>query len=228
MTAQKQISMIVPVLNEDEFIAATLTSLQAFRKEGHELIVVDGGSDDDTVGHAHALADQVLTAPRGRASQMHAGAHLAHGDVLWFIHADSLPPPAADQLILRAINQTGALWGRFDVRLDDAHTIYRIIEFLMNTRSRMTGIATGDQGIFIRRETYVKVGGFPQIPLMEDIAISKRLRTLARPACIHPKLTTSVRRWQQRGLMRTVLLMWRLRLAYALGADPATLARRYR
>lgn len=224
----EMISVVVPAFNGATTIERTLGGLQAMRRAGHEVIVVDGASDDETLLRARPLADKVLSATRGRASQMNAGAHIAQGDVLWFLHADSLPPVDADQLILDALIKKDAVWGRFDVRLSGSGLIYRIIELMMNNRSRMSGIATGDQGIFITRNTFIQAGGFPDIPLMEDIALSKRLRAYGRPVCLRQKLITSSRRWDKRGVWRMVLMMWRLRLAYALGVNPQKLARLYR
>ena len=223
----KMISVIVPAFNEEAAIGRTLGGLQALRRAGHEIIVVDGLSDDETLLRAQPLANQVIQAPRGRASQMNAGARAALGDVLWFLHADCLPPPDADQLILDTLTKENKAWGRFDVRLSGSNCLYRVIEFMMNTRSCMTGIATGDQGIFVTRDLFTQVGGFPDMPLMEDIAISKRLRGHGRAACLRQKMIISSRRWERRGVWRTVLLMWRLRLAYAMGADPEKLARLY-
>ncbi len=224
----RMISVVVPVFNEATTIERTLGDLQALRRAGHEVIVVDGASDDETLVRALPLADEVLTAPRGRASQMNAGAQIARGDVLWFLHADCLPPMDADQLILNALKMKDAIWGRFDVSLSGSGFLYRTIEFMMNNRSRMSGIATGDQGIFVTRKMFTQAGGFPDIPLMEDITFSKRLRAYGRPVCLHSKLTTSSRRWERRGVWRTILMMWRLRLAYALGVNPQNLARLYR
>ncbi len=222
------ISVIVPTFNEATTIERTLGGLQALRRAGHEVIVVDGVSDDETLVRARPLADKVLGATRGRASQMNAGARIAQGDVLWFLHADCLSPMDVDNLILNALKKKDAVWGRFDVCLSGSGLLYRIIEFMMNSRSRITGIVTGDQGIFVTQNTFTQAGGFPDIPLMEDIAISKRLRAYGRPVCLQHKLTTSSRRWERRGVWHTILMMWRLRLAYALGVNPQKLARLYR
>ncbi len=222
------ISVVIPTFNEATTIERTLGGLQALRRAGHEVIVVDGASNDKTLLRARPLADQVLTAQCGRASQMNAGARIAQGDVLWFLHADCLPPTDADHLILNALKKKRAVWGHFDVCLSGSDFLYRIIELMMNLRSRLSGIATGDQGIFVTRDAFTQIGGFPDILLMEDIAISKRLRTYGRPICLRQKLTTSSRRWEKQGVWRTILMMWRLRLAYALGTNPEKLARLYR
>lgn len=220
-----KLSIVMPVLNEADAIEATLQALAPLRARGVEVIVADGGSCDGTLALARPLADRVLAAPRGRATQMNAGAAAAAGDALLFLHADTRLPDDADLLVLAALRD-GAEWGRFDVRFD-AGGAFALIAAMMNLRSRWTGIATGDQAMFMTRDAFARAGGFPPIALMEDIALSARLKRLARPVCLHARVTTAARRWRQHGTLRTVLLMWRLRLAYYLGADPAKLARRY-
>lgn len=221
-----KLSIIIPALNEVESIAATLTPLQPLRAQGHEVILCDGGSSDATVALAQPLVDLVVTSERGRAIQMNSGATMASGDVLLFLHADTQLPESAAALIEAALqNRT---WGRFDVRLSGGHWLLRIVESLMNRRSRLTGICTGDQAIFIRQGLFRAVGGFPEIPLMEDIAFSKALQPQSRPACITMPVITSSRRWEQHGILRTILLMWWLRLRYFCGADPQQLAEIYR
>ena len=221
------ISIIVPCLNEAEGVADTLAALAPLRSRGAEVIVVDGGSRDDTLARAAPLADRVLTAPGGRASQMNAGAARARGTILLFLHADSVLPPDADALIVEGLKRTRRSWGRFDVTISGRHRLLRVVETLMNLRSRLTGIATGDQGMFVTGTLFTAVGGFPEIALMEDIALSKRLKRFGAPLCLRHRITTSARRWEQRGVLRTILLMWGLRLAYWLGADPDKLALRY-
>ncbi len=220
-----RLSIIIPAVDDAERLAATLAALARLRRAGHEIVVVDGGSSDDTRGRARLLADRVLVAGRGRARQMKTGAAAASGDGLLFLHADSLLPGDAEAAIARALSVS--CWGRFDVRLWGREWSFRIIEAFMNLRSRVTGIATGDQAIFVERKTFERIGGYPDIPLMEDVAISRRLKTIARPACLRQRVVTSARRWRANGIARTVILMWRLRLAFALGADPRSLARRY-
>ena len=223
------ISIIIPVLNEAQSIAATLNCMQSMRKRGCQIILTDGGSQDNTIALAEPLVDSVLCATAGRSIQMNTGAAAANGDLLWFIHADTLLPPDTDVLLQNTLHDSAKEWGRFDILLSGDAPALRIIEQMMNWRSRLSGIATGDQGIFIRRETFERLGGFADIPLMEDIDICKRLRRAAgRPLCLSRKLTTSSRRWERRGILRTMVLMWRLRLAYWLGANPAKLARQYR
>jgi len=221
------LSIIIPCLNEAAGIVAALQALQPLRQRGAEVIVVDGGSSDDSITLATPLADRVLTAPRGRASQMNAGAALARGGVLLFLHADCALPHDADRLILDGLAASGRCWGRFDVSLAGAHPLLKLVAFMMNRRSRLTGIATGDQGMFVTRGLFAAAGGFPAIPLMEDIALSRILKSHGAPLCLSVRITASGRRWEERGVLRTIVLMWRLRLAYFLGADPAKLALRY-
>jgi len=222
-----RLSIVIPALDEARGIVATLTALQPLRSRGHEVIVVDGGSADATLDLARALADRVLTATGGRSGQMNAGARTAEGDTLLFLHADSALPVDADHAIMRACAK-GHRWGRFDVTIDGRAAILPLVAFMMNLRSRLTGIATGDQGIFVDKSLFADVGGYPGIPLMEDVALSKVLkRRGGRPACLASRIVTSGRRWERHGPWRTIVNMWRLRLAYALGADPEQLARRY-
>ncbi len=223
--ASPRLSIIIPSVDDAECLGTTLAALARLRRAGHEIIVVDGGSRDDSRRFARGFADRVLVAGRGRARQMNAGAAAANGDVLVFLHADSLLPGDAQAAIAHAL--TVSCWGRFDVRLWGREWSFRIIETFMNLRSRITGIATGDQAIFVEREVFAMVGGYPEIPLMEDVAISRLLKAIARPACLRQRVVTSARRWRANGIARTVILMWRLRLAFALGADPRSLAHRY-
>ncbi|MGZ5113715.1 MAG: TIGR04283 family arsenosugar biosynthesis glycosyltransferase [Usitatibacter sp.] len=220
------LSIIVPVLDEASSIEATLAAVQPWRARGIEVVVVDGGSRDATRDLARPLADRVIDAPRGRASQMNAGARAAAGGVLLFVHADTILPGAAADLVQR-MDASGREWGRFDVAIAGADPLLRLVARLMNARSRLTGIATGDQAMFVRRAAFEAVGGFPEIPLMEDVALSKKLRRRSAPLCLRERVLTSGRRWERHGALRTILLMWRLRLAYALGTDPHRLARRY-
>src|SRR5918993_1303034 len=222
----RTLSIIMPVLNEAEGIIAALERLAPLRRRGVEVIVVDGGSSDATVQLAGILADRVIGAPRGRASQMNAGAAIAAGEVLLFLHADTTLPQNAERLVLDALGKSGRVWGRFDVRIE-GRSFLAVVAMMMNIRSRLTGIATGDQAIFVRRTEFFAAGSFPDIALMEDIALSRRLKQFSRPFCIAQPVTTSGRRWEQLGVLRTILLMWRLRLAYFFGAEPGALARQY-
>lgn len=222
-----KLSIIMPVLNEGDGIAAALDALADLRTLGTELIVVDGGSRDATVEQAQLRADQVILAPRGRALQMNAGAEKASGDVLLFLHADTRLPAKADRVVLNGLDRSRRAWGRFEVKIDGRSPLLPVVAWLMGLRSRLTGIATGDQAIFVRREAFQAVGGFPAIALMEDIAMCKRLKRLGRPLCLRAYVTTSGRRWEKNGVLSTILLMWRLRFAYFFGADPKKLARQY-
>jgi rSAM/selenodomain-associated transferase 2 len=219
------LSIIVPVLDEAAIIVGALQALATFRARGAEVIVVDGGSRDRTAELARPHADRVISAERGRGAQMNAGAHVARADVLLFLHADTRLPPDADRLVLRALGAKA--WGRFDVRIEGRSPLLAGVAALMNWRSRLTGIATGDQAMFVSRKALAEAGGFPEIALMEDIALSQRLKRIARPVRLAARVVTSGRRWEQHGVVRTTVMMWRLRLAFFLGADPAALARRY-
>lgn len=219
----------MPVLNEAATLEPSLRKLQSWRAHGHEVIVVDGGSDDETmaIARGEGLADHVLQTERGRARQMNTGATVASGEVLVFLHADTELPPNAEQELTSAWRRGNVEWGRFDVRLAGTHPLLRVVEWMMNWRSRVSGIATGDQAIFVRRECFVASGGYADIPLMEDIELSRRLKKHSRPLALNARVVTSSRRWEQHGVIRTIVLMWWLRLAYALGADPQRLVRRY-
>ena len=221
------LSIIVPCLNEAEGIGGALAALAPLRARGAEVIVVDGVSSDGTVERAAPHADYVTSAPRGRAAQMNAGAARARGEILLFLHADTLLPEAADALVVDGLNRSRRGWGRFDVAISGGHPLLRVVAWLMNARSRLTGIATGDQAIFVTRSLFTAAGGYPDIALMEDIALCKRLKRYGSPLCVRHRLIASGRRWEKHGVVRTILLMWRLRLAYWLGADPRKLAIRY-
>lgn len=216
----ERLSVVVPTLNEARGIRAALEALAPLRALGHEVIVVDGGSTDGTAELAAGLCDRILTAPRGRASQMNAGARVARGEMLLFLHADTRLPPGAAALVLNS-----PLWGRFDVEIEGRHPLLRLVAWAMNLRSRLTGIATGDQAMFVRRDAFP---GFPEIALMEDVALSKVLKRRSPPACLRQKVLTSGRRWESHGVLRTIFLMWRLRLLYFVGVRPEALARKYR
>jgi len=222
-----KISIIIPVLNEAERIAETLESLAPYRNQGHEVIVVDGGSQDETLSAAQIHADKLLHSGIGRAVQMNHGINAAQGDILLFLHADTRLPHDAVAEIINAV-EDGYFWGRFNVRLSGDQFMLRIIERMMNLRSCITGIATGDQAIFVSSESVDIVGDYPRIPLMEDVVFSKRLRNLGWPACLSQQVITSSRRWEDRGILRTVLSMWRLRLLFFFGVSAEKLAQQYR
>jgi rSAM/selenodomain-associated transferase 2 len=222
-----RLSVIVPVLDEATAITATLLALAPLRERGHEVIVVDGGSRDATPALAAPLADAVLASPRGRARQMNAGAAAARGEVLLFLHADTALPDGAAGAIEKAL-AAGARWGRFDVRISGRSAMFPVIATLMNARSRLTGIATGDQAIWVDAALFRQLGGYADLPLMEDIELSRRLLAVSPPACSRERVLTSGRRWEQRGVWRTILLMWRLRWRYWRGTPAEALAQAYR
>lgn len=217
----------MPVLNECNNLRSQLPALQNWRTAGHELIVVDGGSGDDSAAIAREYADIVLESRPGRARQMNAGAQRASGDVLLFLHADTRLPPGAEHSVPHALADSRCHWGRFDVQLDGEEPMFRVIERMMNWRSRLTSVATGDQAIFVRRASFIAAGGFPDIPLMEDVSLSKTLRRISRPLNLQQRVITSSRRWQQHGITKTLVLMWWLRLLYVLGVSPQLLHQRY-
>ncbi len=224
------LAVIIPVVNEATSIQSALARLQSMRARGARVIVVDGGSTDTTAAIAEPYADRVLHSTRGRAQQMNVGAKAAinlGADVLLFLHADSALPDSADRLIDTALHTTGRVWGRFDVRIDGPRTL-SLVSAMMNLRSRLTGICTGDQAIFVSRSAFERLSGFAPIALMEDIEFSKRAKRLSRPATVSTRVVTSGRRWQRHGIWRTIVLMWRFRAAYFFGADPQRLAQRYR
>jgi rSAM/selenodomain-associated transferase 2 len=225
--AAPRLSIVLPALNEAAGIAATLQALAPLRAAGHEVIVVDGGSTDGTAELAAPLACRVVPSERGRARQMNAGAAAATREALLFLHADTQLPPHADAAIAVAL-QGGARWGRFDVHIEGRSRWLPVVARLMNWRSRLTGIATGDQALFIETVLFRDIGGYAPLPLMEDIELCSRLRRIARPACLRERVTTSGRRWDTRGAWRTIWLMWTLRWRYWRGISAEELARAYR
>jgi len=228
-----RLTVVIPALDEAAIIAATLQALAPLRGRGAEVIVVDGGSSDQTVALALPLADRVIVDARNRGAAMNAGAALGSGDVFIFLHADTTLPNNADALIAAALADRSSdrawrcCWGRFDLRIAGRHPLLALVARMINWRSRLTGIATGDQAIFVARKAFWSVGGFADFPLMEDIALSRKLKRLCRPLCIGAPAVTSGRRWDYHGLWHTIVLMWRLRLAYYFGAEPARLALAY-
>ena len=220
------ISIIIPVLNEEQSVKALLQQLQIYRQQGHEVIVVDGGSHDETVSISKPLADKVIMSESGRARQMNKGVAESTNEVLWFLHADTSIPENVIETIQESLNKYE--WGRFNIKLSGSNFLFRIIENMINIRSCLSCVATGDQGIFIKRNTFDSIGGYPEIPLMEDVALSKKLKTISQPACIKETLTTSSRRWEKKGIIKTILLMWYLRFLYWIGVTPAKLAKLYR
>ena len=222
------LSIIVPLLDEAEWMTVLLAQLQPLHQRGCEVILVDGGSRDNTRALALVSGFTVRSARRGRARQMNAGAACATGRVLLFLHADTTLPADADALVGEALQSPERIWGRFDVRIEGRSRLLPVVAWFINRRSRWMGIATGDQAIFVRRSHFEVLGGFPDQDLMEDVELSARLRRRAWPVCLRQRVITSGRRWDRHGAVRTILLMWRLRFAYWLGASPRDLARLYR
>lgn len=220
----KPFSIVIPTWQEAAGIEACLQALQPLRTQA-EILVVDGGSDDGTPKLARPWADRVLSSPRGRAHQMNTGACAAQGEILVFLHADTRLPAGALEEIAQAL--TCHHWGWFDVRLDSRRPLLRLVAMLMNLRARLTSIATGDQALFVTRKAFWQAGGFPAQPLMEDIELCRRLKLQGPPACLKSKVISSARRWENFGVIRTILLMWWLRFRYFLGTDPNRLAKLY-
>lgn len=221
------LSIIVPVLNEVGEMPRLLEHLRHWQARGCEILVVDGGNHDGSKAAVRQAGFKLIESSSGRARQMNAGAARASGTCLLFLHADTRLPADADHMICAALSG-GHVWGRFDIRIDGRPPMLRLVALLINWRSRLSGIATGDQAIFVRRKEFAQIGGFSELPLMEDIDLTRRLKSLSRPACLGARVVTSGRRWEANGVWRTILLMWRLRLAYWLGVPAETLARAYR
>jgi rSAM/selenodomain-associated transferase 2 len=221
-------AIIVPILNEADTLPSLLDYLQYWQHRGAEVVIADGGSSDASADMAREQGFTVIPAPRGRARQMNTGARASQARHLLFLHADTRLPTGADQRIRSALGDKSLAWGRFDVRIEGCSKMLPVIAWFMNRRSRLTGIATGDQALFMTRQAFDKVGGFPDQPLMEDVEISRRLKQIAPPVCLPEKVTTSGRRWDTRGSWRTIWLMWQLRWTYWRGTPAEQLAERYR
>lgn len=222
-----KISVIIPVLNDRENLVTLLDALQGIRAAGHEIIVVDGGSHDGSLSAAQGRCDLFLRHKRGRGVQMNAGANHAGGELLLFLHADTRLPPDFLSALQAICKNNLRQWGFFQVRLSGQKRLFRIIETCMNLRSRFTGIATGDQCLFVTKQLFRQAGGYEEIPIMEDIALCRKLKSICRPAIPGGAVTTSSRRWEQHGTAKTVICMWLLRLAYYLGISPSRLVRFY-
>ncbi|HAX10126.1 MAG TPA: glycosyl transferase [Marinobacter hydrocarbonoclasticus] len=223
-----RLAIIVPVLNEIEGIEPLLSHLETWRQRGAEIIVVDGGSDDKSDSLIEARGVPLIRSARGRATQMNAGARTSQSPFLMFLHADTRLPEHADTQVMTHLARSETSWGRFDVCIDGRSGLLPIVGAMMNLRSRLTGIATGDQALFMTRTLFEQVGGFPEQPLMEDVEICKRLKHITPPVCLRDRVVTSGRRWDQRGGWRTIFLMWQLRWAYWRGVPADQLAARYR
>jgi rSAM/selenodomain-associated transferase 2 len=222
-----KLSIIIPVLNEAQRLPHALECLAPVRERGVEVIIVDGGSEDETLAAAVRVGGRLVNSSKGRARQMNTGARIASGEILLFLHVDTTLPENADRLIETAMCDRRLVWGRFDVHIQGRPWMLTVIAALMNWRSRISEIATGDQAIFVARSAFESVGGFPDQPLMEDIEICKRLRALSPPACLRARAVTSGRRWESCGVWRTIILMWRLRWAYWRGVPASVLANVY-
>jgi rSAM/selenodomain-associated transferase 2 len=222
----KKLSVVVPMLNEASAIANTLGAIRRGAPDA-EIVVVDGGSTDASVAAAQPLCDYVFVATRGRARQMNAGARASHGDVLVFVHADTIVPSTFAADIASALLDPAVLGGRFDVKLDATALPYRVIGAMISLRSRISRTGTGDQAIFVRRDIFDRLGGFPDLELCEDLEFTRRLKRTGRIACLRTQVTTSARRWSRDGVVRTVFRMWMIRAMYLLGVPPARLKRMY-
>ncbi len=222
-----KLSIIIPMLNEAAQLPELFAHLLPLQRTGCEIVFADGGSSDGSARLAELAGYTVVTSERGRARQMNAGAACATGNVLLFLHADTRLPPGAPHHIARVFSGARC-WGRFDVCITGKPFMLRVVARMMNWRSCFTGIATGDQAIFVSRSVFEQLHGYTDQPLMEDVALCKRLKTLSRPACITHCVTTSGRRWEARGVWRTIFLMWRLRWDYWRGVDANVLAGLYR
>ena len=223
-----RLSIIIPVLNEAACLQDLLKECERVRADGHEVILADGGSTDSTVSLATLSVDLIVDSEAGRALQMNAAAASASGDLFWFVHADTRLSSTNIHQVYKLLSQTGFAWGWFDIKLTDSAWMFRVIEKMMNWRARATQVATGDMGIFITRDLFYKVGAYDAIPIMEDIALSKRLRKIAKPTVLNEPLMVSSRRWQKYGIAKTILLMWALRLFYFLRVSPQRLVKWYR
>ncbi len=220
------LSIVVPTLNESKQIEHCLNGLQLLRQQGHEIIVVDGGSNDNTVSLALPLCDRVIQSKKSRAIQMNSGAAEATGHCILFLHADTTLSSDVVNFFLEVQN-IEKKWGRFDIRLSGRDGLFRIIETCMNIRSRITGIATGDQAVFVGKELFNEINGFPEIALMEDIAISRLLLKRSKPICFRERVISSSRRWEENGIIKTILKMWAIRFLYFFHVDANRLAKIY-
>jgi len=221
-----KLSVIVPVINEEMNLSRIAGCLRSVIEQGHEVIIVDGGSTDNTLTIAYDITDTIIISKKGRALQMNNGASVASGNVVLFLHADTLLPENVAEII-SDVYVGENFWGRFDVRLSNEKYVYRLIECMMNMRSSLTSIVTGDQAMFFEKNLFDRIGGFPEIALMEDVEISRQLKKISKPVRLKSKVVTSSRRWETNGVVATVLLMWKLRLYYFFGVSPEKLSQMY-
>lgn len=222
-----KLSIIIPVLNEDEILFNQQEAFRSLLNQGHEVIVVDGGSEDNSIEIANRIGCKTFVTRPSRGHQLHFGAEQSSNEVLLFLHADTLLPTNTPELINHALTPANKHWGRFNVRFSNTKLIFLIIAWFMNKRSCLTGISTGDQALFVKRESYFSCGGFPDFPIMEDIEISKRLKKISFPVCIPNEAISSSRKWDKQGVLKTILKMWRLRLMFFFGVSPDRLAKLY-
>ncbi len=221
------IGVVIPVLNEWQRVESLLEKAEEWHVG--EVIFVDGGSTDGTQDILDALGAHWIASRQGRALQMNEAARRVRGDILVFLHADTDVGEDAFKLISVLFERyPDIVGGRFDVRLSGKGVMFRVIEFMINLRSRLTRISTGDQAMFVRRDVFESLGGFPEQPILEDIEFSRRLKRAGHVICLRNKVVTSSRRWEQHGIFRTVLLMWKIRLFYWFGVSPDRLAKMYR
>lgn len=222
-----KLSIIIPVLNEKQFLARNREAFTSLLKSGHEILIVDGGSQDNSIQAAHELGCKAFATKASRGHQLHYGAERSRHELLLFLHADTLLPLHATEVIVQTLSKPDRLWGRFNVRFSSSKLVFRVIAWLMNKRSCLTGIVTGDHAMFIRRECYFNCGGYSDIPIMEDVEFCLRLKRIASPVCLSDEVITSSRKWEQKGVFSTILTMWKLRLMFFFGISPEKLAKLY-
>ena len=222
-----KLSIVIPVLNEEKFLTRNQEMFTCLLKDGHEILVVDGGSQDNSLKTAYELGCRVFSTRASRGHQLHYGAERSKHELLLFLHADTLLPLNAAQAIVQTLSKPNQHWGRFNIRFSNSRLVFRIIAWLMNKRSCLTSIVTGDHAMFIRRECYFNCGGYSDIPIMEDVEFCSRLKKNKAPACLSDEVITSSRRWEQKGICCTVLMMWKLRLMFFFGVSPEKLVKLY-
>jgi len=222
-----KLSIIIPVLNEETCLINNQEKLKSLLADGHEILVIDGGSQDKSVKIANAIGCKTLITKASRGYQLHFGAKHSKNELLLFLHADTLLPSNAAELILQALTPTNNHWGRFNIKFSNPNLVFSVVAWFMNKRSYLTAIVTGDQAMFIKRDSYFICGGFPDFPIMEDIEISKRLKMMALPICLSDEVISSSRKWETQGVLKTIIKMWCLRLMFFLGVSTEKLAKSY-